>query len=76
MKDVVYFDRLEYGKISQLREIIGKGEMAWNNKLIQSLPKEKKEKISEIVFGKVCNFVVEVETNVATGFPIPVFIGE
>lgn len=74
MKDVVYFDRLEHEKISQLREIIGKGEMAWNNKLIQSLPKEKKEEVSEIVFGKVCNFTVEVETNVATGFPIPVFL--
>lgn len=74
MKGVVYFDRLEYEKINQLRKVIGKGEMAWNNRLIKSLPQETKNEISAIVFGEVCNFKVEVEQNAATGFPIPVFI--
>lgn len=73
MKTLVeYFDRLTYDKIDKLREIVGTGELNWKNRF-PSVPVEKKLEFARVVFG--CDAVkvwVESETDVCTGYPIPV----
>ena len=52
---VEYFDRLPYGKIEKLREIIGVGELGWLG-AFPKLSNETKLEVGRVVFG------VEVET--------------
>lgn len=68
---VEYFDRLDFDKIDQLRDLVG-GELSWRQNFPR-LSTEQKERVGEIVFGEpVKNVHVTFEFNNYTGFDIPV----
>lgn len=72
---IEYFDRLDWDKIDQLREICG-GELGWKRKFPR-LSKEDKLKFGEIVFGEpVKNVYITHELNVATRYEIPIIHAE
>lgn len=75
-KYVVYFDRLPYEKIEELRATIGAGELNWRG-AFPALPQRKKAEVGRIAFGcDVKKVTMQFERNVSNGFDVPIIIAE